>query len=194
MQAQHPRSVLLLAISVSFALLSLQGCSNGQSDVASDPAPVAAESVDVGRFEVRTISVKRGPGMLLRTDTATGQAWTMGVMEAPKWQPLREGAAGVPSPDGTASGRYAIRAVKQTRGAPTLVRTDQATGRVWRKGATSKGPWVAIPNPDPSALTEPEPEPASNPAAMEEPRADAPDGSDGDSDADADPAEEAATQ
>ncbi len=189
MQAQHLRSTLLSAISVVSALLLVQGCSNGQPGVASDPAAAAAETVDVERFEVRSISLKRGPGLLLRADTATGQAWTMGVMEAPKWKPLREGIGGVPSPEGRASGRYSIRAIKQTRGAPTLVRTDQASGRIWRKGASSKGPWVAVPNPHPKALSEPEPEPESDPAAAREPAVDAPEGSD----SDANPAEAAAT-
>jgi hypothetical protein len=81
----------------------------------------------------------------------------MGAMQAPRWFPLAEGDEGVPSPDATVPGRYTIEAATQNRGAPTLVRIDRATGRIWRKGSTSTGPWVGVPNPDPS-VTEPGPD------------------------------------
>jgi len=205
MQARHPRSTFLAVAGASLALLWVQGCDTGRPKADAEPAAVAAEAVDVGRFEIRSIPVKRGPGVLLRTDTATGQAWTMGAMEAPKWKPLREGVAGVPSAQGSASGRYTILAVRQNRGAPTLVRTDGATGRIWRKGATSNGPWVAVPNPEPapSALTEPKKkaqpssekaQPDSDPAATEQPAVEAPEGSGSGSNTDPDPAVAAETQ
>ena len=37
-----------------------------------------------------------------------------------------------------------MRAISQRRGPPTLLRVDSATGRSWRKGLTSGGPWVPI--------------------------------------------------
>jgi hypothetical protein len=194
MQARHPRTTLLAATALCLALMLVQGCGGGEPKARADSAAAASAESDVDRFDVRPVATKRGPGLLLRTDTATGQAWTMGVMDAAKWNPLREGEAGVPSPDGSASGRYTIRAISHSRGAPTLVRTDHATGRIWRKGASSQGPWVLVPNPDPSALSEPEPEAGSEPAATRRPPVEAPEELDSDSDSnpDADPTGEAA--
>ena len=196
MQARHPRSALLAVAGASLALLWVQACDTGRPRADAESEPVAAEAVDVGRFVVLSVPVKRGPGVLLRTDTATGQAWTMGAMEAPKWKPLREGAAGVPSAGSSASGRYTIMAVMQNRGAPTLVRTDGATGRIWRKGATSNGRWVAVPNPAPSALTEPKKkaQPASDPAAAKQPAVDAPEEVGSGTNTDVNPAAATATQ
>ena len=168
MHARPDRSTFLAVASLSLALLLGQGCDGTRPKAGAGPEPAGAATADVGRFDVRSVALKRGPGLLLRLDTATGQAWTMGVMDAAKWQPTREGADGVPTPDGNVSGRYTIKAIKASRGAPTLVRTDQATGRIWRKPA-NKGQWVAVPNPDPS-ITEP--------AADDEPAGAAPSESD----------------
>jgi hypothetical protein len=86
----------------------------------------------------------------------------MGLMGEGRWEPLAEGPDGVPSPGATAPGRYSIRPISQKRGAPTLVRSDHLTGRVWRKGSKSDGPWVLVPNP---GEEEPAEEPAEEAAA-----------------------------
>ena len=137
--ADNVTRALLAAILVCLAILV------GRAQSGEAPAEPEASAV---RFEVRPVAMKRGAPLLLRTDTATGEAWSMGAMDAGRWDALREGSAGIPSPGASAPGRYSIRAVVQRRGSPTLVRSDHATGRVWRKGSTNAGPWVLVPNPE----------------------------------------------
>ena len=119
---------------------------------APDETTAAQVAGPLLRFEVRMIKLQRGAPVMLRTDTATGEAWRMGVLSAGEWELLREGTDGVPSAGAETPGRYSINAVSQRRGAPTLVRSDTATGRVWRKGSKSDGPWVAVPNPGEAPL------------------------------------------
>jgi hypothetical protein len=88
----------------------------------------------------------------------------MGLMDAGRWTPLRDGADGVPAEGATLAGRYHVMAVAQQAGPPTLVRSDQLTGHIWRKGSTSKGPWVPVPNPGETPAQEPA-APAKEPAA-----------------------------
>jgi hypothetical protein len=140
MQADNLSRALLVLILVCLLFLLGQGRGGGSAEVA---APASGAE----RFSVRLVKLQRGPPLLLRTDTATGQAWTMGLMAAGHWQPLREAADGIPAEGAVQAGRYHVMAVAQQAGPPTLVRSDQLTGRVWRKGATSKGAWVAVPNP-----------------------------------------------
>ena len=130
----------------------------GRGFAAEDPAASASPE----RFTVRPVKLQRGPQMLLREDTATGEAWRMGLMDAGRWQPLPEGPDGVPSPGASAPGRYSIRPVSQKRGAPTLVRSDHLSGRTWRKGTKGDGPWILVPNPGEEAPAE---EPAEEAAA-----------------------------
>jgi hypothetical protein len=143
MQADNLTRALLAGILVCLLILLGQGWSRGSADgdlpTAGSPSPE--------RFSLRPIRLKRGPPVLLRSDTATGQVWRMGLMDAGLWEPLAEGSDGVPSPDATRPGRYEVRPVSQKRGAPTLVRSDLLTGRTWRKGSTGDGPWVLVPNP-----------------------------------------------
>lgn len=141
MQADNLSRGLLAAILVCLVLVIARD--RGAEESASEPAPVSS----IERFEVRAIAMRRGPPLLLRTDTATGEGWTMGLMEKGVWEPLAEGAAGVPVPDGDVPGRFSIRAHKQTRGLPTLVRLDTVTGSTWRKGSKTPRPWVAVQNP-----------------------------------------------
>jgi len=141
MQADNVSRGLLAAILVCFVLLVIEDRNPDES--VSEPAPAPA----IERFVVRPIAMRRGPPLLLRTDTATGEGWTMGLMARGVWEPLAEGAAGVPEPDGDVPGRFSIRAHKQTRGLPTLVRLDTVTGRTWRKGSKTPRPWVAVRNP-----------------------------------------------
>ena len=154
MQFDNVSRAQLAAILVCLTLLLAQGCSDAGSPAAGSPSVAAPEQAQ--RFTVQLLPMRRGPGLLLRLDTATGQAWTMGSMDAAVWIPLREAAEGVPSAGATEAGRYEIWTIAQTRGAPTLVRIDGATGVIWRKGLKSQGPWVAVPNPDPSVLSPPE--------------------------------------
>ncbi len=80
-------------------------------------------------------------------------------------EPLAEGSDGVPSPGATRPGRYVVRAISQTRGAPTLVRSDRLTGRIWRKGSKNEGPWVLVPSPGEAASAEAPAEAAAGEAA-----------------------------
>jgi hypothetical protein len=143
MQADNLSRGLLAAILVCFVLLVVEHRSAGEDASESAPGPSAA----IERFEVRPIAMRRGPPLLLRLDTATGEAWTMGLMDKSAWEPLTEGSAGVPEPDADGVGRFSIRAHNQSRGLPTLVRLDSVTGRIWRKGSKTPRPWVAVPNP-----------------------------------------------
>jgi len=141
MQTDNLSRGLLAAILICLVFLVVEHRGAG-------PGAAIAPTAKVKRFEVRPVVMHRGPPLLLRTDTATGQAWTMGLMDAPAWTPLAEGEAGVPEPDANRPGRFSIRPYRQTRGVPTLVRYDSLTGRVWRKGSRSKRAWVAVPNPE----------------------------------------------
>jgi hypothetical protein len=142
MQVDNLSRALLALILVCLLLLLLGlGRSGGSAAVAPPPAASAKHFITHG------VKLNRTPPRLIRMNTATGQAWEMGLLDRALWKPLPEGPEGVPSPDATEPGRYVFVAVSQPRGAPTLVRTDHATGRVWRKGSTSKGPWVLVPNP-----------------------------------------------
>jgi hypothetical protein len=144
MQADHAARALLAAILVCLLILLGQSWSRGS---AARDASATAPSAK--RFIVRPYAASdRGPPILLRSDTATGQIWQMGLMDAGRWEPLSEGPDGVPSPGATKPGRYHVRAIAQRRGAPTLLRSDQLTGRIWRKGSKNKGPWVLVPNPE----------------------------------------------
>jgi len=145
MQGDNLSRGLLAAILVCFVLLVVEHQDAGEG------VPESAPSSALDRFEVRPIAMRRGPPVLLRTDTATGQAWTMGLMARSVWEPLAEGADGVPEPDADVPGRFSIRAHRQTRGLPTLVRLDTVTGQVWRKGSKTPRPWVVVPNPGPDS-------------------------------------------
>ncbi len=143
MQADHAARALLAGILVCLLILLGQGWVRGSAArESSATAPSAA------RFSVRSYTTKRGPPVLLSSDTATGQIWRMGLMDEGRWEPLVEGPDGVPSPDATKPGRYHVGAIAQRRGAPTLVRSDQLSGRTWRKGSKNQGPWVLVPNPE----------------------------------------------
>jgi hypothetical protein len=159
MQADNVARALLALILV--CLLFLLGRTWGGGSAADDESAVVSGSPE--RFIIRPVSMRRGSPLLLRVDTATGQVWQMGLMDEGRWGPLLEGPDGVPSPGATEPGRYSIRPVGQRRGGPTLVRTDAVTGRNWRKGSTSKGPWVLIPNP-PGEASAGEAPPAREPA------------------------------
>ena len=158
MRADNLTRALLAGILVCLLILLGQGWSRGSAD--DDLATAGSPSPE--RFSLRPIKLKRGPPVLLRSDTATGQVWQMGLMDAGVWEPLSEGPEGVPSPGATQPGRYGIRSVSQKRGAPTLVRSDLLSGRTWRKGSSNEGPWVLVPNPGEEASAE---EPAEEAAA-----------------------------
>jgi hypothetical protein len=149
MQVDNLTRALLAGILACLLILIFQGRSSGPADsvLAAGDAPIAE------RFNIRPVQLQRGPPLLLRYDTATGQAWRMGLMDAGRWEALTEGTDGVPSPGATAPGRYSIRPVAQKRGAPTLLRSDDLTGRLWRRGSTSEGPWVLVPNPGEAGST-----------------------------------------
>ena len=157
MQVDNLTRALLAGILVCLLILLGQGFGRGSADDDR-----AAASTSPERFRLRIIKLQRGAPILLRSDTATGQAWQMGLMDAGRWQPLAEGPDGGPSPDATRPGRYSIHPVAQKRGAPTLVRGDHLTGRIWRKGTKGDGPWVLVPNPGEEASAE---EPAEEAAA-----------------------------
>jgi hypothetical protein len=153
---------LLALILVCLVVGILRG--GGGATCAPKAAPeVAAAGSAVDRYSLRIIGLQRKPPQMLRTDTATGEAWTMGILDAGPWKPLPEGPEGVPAAGADTPGRYAIIAVKLSRGAPNLVRTDHQTGRVWRKGSMNDGPWVAVPNPGEPSLADVKP--AARPAA-----------------------------
>jgi len=156
MQTDNATRALLAVILVCLLLLLGQGWSRGSARDAGAEAPSAE------RFSLRVIRLQRGAPLLLRSDTATGQAWRMGLMDAGRWEPLAEGSDGIPSPGATRPGRYSIVPVSQQRGAPTLVRTDGVDGRTWRRASKGEGPWVLVPNPGEEA---PVPEPAAGAAA-----------------------------
>ena len=130
------------------------GGANSEADTASEAAELQTQDE---RYAFEVVELQRKPSLILRVDTATGEAWTMGVLSRGRWDALREGPEGVPSAGAEEAGRYEIRAVQSRRGAPNLVRADLQTGRIWRKGSTSVGAWVAVPNPgeEPPAAAKP---------------------------------------
>jgi len=145
MQADNVTRGLLAAILLLLVLSWLDGRRAGGEAAPTEPRAAAVGAN--ARFEIRPVALRRGPPLLVRLDSATGQAWRMGLMDPPAWEPLAEGANGVPAPDADRPGRFAVYAYKQTRGAPTLVRIDSQTGEIWRKGSQDKRPWVPVPNP-----------------------------------------------
>jgi hypothetical protein len=142
--ADNLSRALLAAILLCLAVAVFRG---GASSEAGDAAEAAALQSQDERYAFQVVGLLRKPSLILRVDTATGEAWSMGVLSAGRWDALREGPDGVPSAGAEEAGRYEIHAVKLRRGAPNLVRTDLQTGRIWRKGSTSVGAWVAVPNP-----------------------------------------------
>jgi hypothetical protein len=143
-QSDNLSRALLVLILICLVVLVAR---SGERDAENDPSAAVVPAEFSPRYDVRMIKLQRGMPIMLRTDTATGESWTMGLLAAGEWKALLEGADGVPSADSEVPGRYEIHAIPQKRGAPTLVRTDSGMGRVWRKGAKSAGPWVQIPNP-----------------------------------------------
>jgi hypothetical protein len=157
MQVDNLTRALLAAILVCLLIVLGQGYRSGFG--AGD---LAAASASPERFHVHTIVLLRGAPLLLRSDTATGQAWRMGLMDAGRWEPLAEGPEGIPSPEATRPGRYSITPVAQRRGAPTLVRVDGVDGRTWRRASKGGGTWVLVPNPgDQASAGEPAAEAAT---------------------------------
>jgi hypothetical protein len=144
-------SVLTLA---AMALLGFSGCPAPEH---RDPA-VTGEAEPFGRFTVQRLALKRD-SVLIRTDTATGQAWHMRLLGGDPWVEYREGKQGIPSPDGTTPGRYEIWPETQRRGAPTLVRVDSLTGLVWRTASTGVGFWVPVAETGPGGA---DPDPAAD--------------------------------
>jgi len=155
----------LLALILLCLVVGILRGDGGSSPAATGNAPeVAARSSGGERYILRVIGLQRKPPLMLRTDTATGEAWMMGVQGPGVWKALREGPDGVPAAGAVAAGRFEIYAVKLRRGAPNLVRVDHLTGRIWRTGSTSGGAWVAVPNPgepSPAAAGSSRPPPAA---------------------------------
>jgi hypothetical protein len=140
MQADNVTRTLLVSILSCLAFLS--AC-----DGARCPADKAT-GAGIGRFQISAVSAApKEPGSMIRFDTATGKAWSMGVLAAGRWKPFAEGVDGVPSADAVTPGRYSISAFSQPRSGATLLRTDSVTGRVWRTPAKNDGVWVLIPQP-----------------------------------------------
>lgn len=143
MQADNITRALLGSILVCGLVIVGQGLGSGEA--AMEPAaPAPAEDM---RFEVTPVPRRNASVLLVRLDTVTGQTWEMGALDEGLWKSFAEGPEGVPSPDASEPGRYSLVAVGQRRGAPTLVRTDHRTGRIWRVATTNQGPWVPVPNP-----------------------------------------------
>lgn len=151
MQSDH--LVRTLGVPILACLAFLVAC-----DVSGRSAAEAQAPDGSGRFEISAARGEKGPGTLLRLDTATGRVWGMGVLDEGLWKPYAEGPDGVPSPGAVAPGRYSLRAFSQRRAGATLVRVDSATGRVWRTPARNDGVWVLIPQPgeEPAAPATPE--------------------------------------
>jgi hypothetical protein len=143
--ADNLSRALLVLILLCLVFLILRGEGPGPEALPA-PEPTAAQS-GVERYSVRMVKLLRGAPIVLRSDTATGEAWRMGLLAPGQWEALPEGPGGVPSAGAEEPGRYSIHAVAQNRGAFTLVRTDHHTGRIWRKGLKNAGGWVAVPNP-----------------------------------------------
>jgi hypothetical protein len=163
--ADNLSRVLLALILLCLAVVILRDGGGSSCSPGDRPAEAAALRTHGERFATRIIGLQRKPPLMLRTDSATGEAWMMGVQGPGRWEALREGPEGAPSAGAEEAGRYEIVAVNLRRGAPNLVRTDLRTGRVWRKGATNGGSWVAVPNPGkaPRAAAKPAARPAATP-------------------------------
>jgi hypothetical protein len=143
-QVDQLSRALLVLILLCLVVLILRGETARQAPPTEAPPAVSSQ---VERFNVRMVKLIRGAPIVLRTDTATGEAWRMGLLASGAWEALREGPDGTPSAGADEPGRYSINAVAQSRGSFTLVRTDHHTGRIWRKGLKNSGAWVAVPNP-----------------------------------------------
>jgi len=137
----------LLALILLCLVVGVLRDDGGASGAPGDAPEAAALQTPAERYTIGIIGLNRKPPLMLRTDTATGQAWIMGVLGRGPWEALREAPEGVPSAGADEPGRYEVYSVKLRRGAPNLVRVDHLTGRIWRKGSTNGGAWVAVPNP-----------------------------------------------
>jgi len=163
-RADNLSRALLALILVCLVVLLLR---SGDAEPApAEPTEPVGVRVHGERYDVSMVSLKRGAPLVLRVDTATGEVWRMGLMGPGEWEALREGPEGAPSAGEAEPGRYSVKSVVQMRGAPTLVRSDLRTGRIWRKGATNLGAWVAVPNPG-EEPPEPKAAEAAAPAAVE---------------------------
>jgi len=140
MQADNLARALLVLILACLLFLVARDVTGGAA--AGDAAAHAAL-----RFDISAARSEKGPGTLLRLDTATGQVWGMGVLDEGLWKPYAEGPDGIPSPGAAVPGRYSLRSFSQRRAGATLVRADSVTGRVWRTPARNDGVWVLIPQP-----------------------------------------------
>lgn len=156
MQTDHVTRALLGSILVCGLVLLVQGQRAGEA---------AAEPSAGERFQLLTVARRNDSVLLIRLDSATGEAWGMSLLGEGRWDPIAEGPEGAPSPDAREPGRYSIVGVGQRRGAPTLVRTDHRSGRSWRVASTNQGPWVPIPNPPNGAAAPAEPASGSDSGA-----------------------------
>jgi len=119
MQANNVLRTLLALILAGLPFLT--AC-----DGVRSPASGASDT-GIGRFEISAArAADKGPGTMIRFDTATGQAWEMGVLAAGPWKPYAEGPDGTPSPGAAAPGRYSLLAFNQPRAGATLVRVGTA--------------------------------------------------------------------
>ncbi len=132
-----------LAVALLLWLVLFPGSGCTPPPAADGKASETPES-GPGPYAVWSIPMRRGPPELLRVDSATGSAWSKGLMEGGPWLALPETPGHEPEPGGV--GRYDFRAIALRRGAPNLIRTDTESGKVWRKGVKSGGPWVPIPD------------------------------------------------
>jgi hypothetical protein len=145
--ADNLSRALLALILLCLVVGNLRDSGDSSPEPNDAVAETAALRTHGERYSIRMIGLQRKPPLMLRADSATGEAWMLDVVGAGPWEALREGPEGVPSAGADEAGRYEFQSVMLRRGAPTLVRTDLRTGRVWRKGSTSRGSWVAVPNP-----------------------------------------------
>jgi len=140
MQADNLSRALLALMLACLAFLVAR-------DVTGRAAAGDPDAAMAGRFAISAVRSEKDVGRLLRIDSATGQVWEMGVVDEGPWKAYAEGPDGTPSPGALAKGRYELQAFTQRRAGTTLVRTDSATGRVWRTPAKNDGIWVLISEP-----------------------------------------------
>jgi hypothetical protein len=94
-QSDNLSRALLVLILICLVVLVAR---SGERDAENDPSAAVVPAEFSPRYDVRMIKLQRGMPIMLRTDTATGESWTMGLLAAGEWKVLLEGADQAPCP------------------------------------------------------------------------------------------------
>lgn len=114
-----------------------------QSDRGAPTEGVVAQ-VPGERFELLVSRSRELGPSYVRFDTATGKAWRMAASGVGPWVQVGEhGAESGQGSESLAAGRYTMELVRSSFG-PVLIRTDTATGLVWKLPLPDGEEWLVL--------------------------------------------------